>query len=77
MAEEALESLDEEDSAYRAGRKLLRRLEGGDFQTFRHQMGNYLRRRGFSYGIAVHTTQRLWEELSNPPDCDIDGHAQE
>ena len=75
VADEALEGLDEEASAIRAGRKLLRRLRGVDSESFRSKMGSHLGRRGFSYGVAVRATEALWQELSDPVDGNVDGNA--
>ena len=75
VADEALEGLDEEASAIRAGRKLLRRLRGVDSESFRSKMGSHLGRRGFSYGVAGRATEALWQELSDPVDGNVDGNA--
>ena len=59
------ESLDESSSAYRAGERRARQwLAGGemDYRTFRRKMWDFLRRRGFSSGVAGDTTARLWQE---------------
>ncbi len=75
VADEALEGLDEEASAIRAGRKLLRRLRGVGSESFRSKMVSHLGRRGFSYGVAGRATEALWQELSDPFDGNIDGKA--
>ena len=77
VADEALEGLDEAASALQAGRKLLRRLRGADFNTFRSKVGNYLRRRGFGYGLAARAADELWRELADPVDGNVDGADQE
>lgn len=68
VAERALEGLDEKEMARRVGEKFLRRLSGLDRRTFYTRMMGYLGRRGFNYGICAATTQRLWEQLSDPPE---------
>ncbi len=62
VAEAAVSGMDEEDSAYRAGRRHLRALRGLDRVTFRRRLGDYLRRRGFPLGLVRRTVERLWEE---------------
>jgi regulatory protein len=65
VVEETLEGMDEEESAFRAGSKLLGRLGGLDYDTFRKRMIAYLNRRGFPYGIAHRVTERLWADASH------------
>ncbi len=62
LAEDAVAGLDDDDSAYRAGRRRLRTQQGVDETTFRRRLGDYLRRRGFSGGVARRTVERLWLE---------------
>jgi regulatory protein len=76
IIEETLEDLDEDEAALSAGRKILRRLRNADFPAFKARMEGHLRRRGFGYRVASEAVQRLWEELSNPGDSDVDGEAQ-
>jgi len=54
--------VDDEDSAYRAALGRAHRLPLSDYQDFRQQLGEYLRRRGFGYRVITHTVQRLWQE---------------
>ncbi len=60
----ALESLDEDDAAYRAGLPVARRYAQGDSQAFLKKVGDFLLRRGFSFGVARDVTRRLWAELA-------------
>lgn len=62
VAEAATEGMDDGGNAYRAGLGRLRAMRGLDEATFHRRMGDYLRRRGFNYGLARRTVQRLWEE---------------
>ena len=62
VAETATEGVDDGETAYRAGLGRLRVLRGLDEATFHRRMGDYLRRRGFSYSVTRSTVQRLWEE---------------
>jgi regulatory protein len=51
------------DGAYRAALGKARRLPVSDYQSFRRRLGEYLRRRGFSYGVINNTVQQLWQEM--------------
>ncbi|MCH7786140.1 MAG: regulatory protein RecX [Chloroflexi bacterium] len=63
VAEDAVRDVDDQDSAYRAGLKLARRLEQADLNVFRRKMWGYLHRRGFGGSVARRTVARLWDEL--------------
>jgi len=54
--------IDDDDSAYRAALSKARRLSRSDYQDFRRRLGEYLKRRGFGYGVINHTIERVWEE---------------
>ncbi len=54
--------VDDDDSAYRAARKKARSLPLSDYQGFRRRLGEYLKRRGFGYGVISYTVKRLWQE---------------
>jgi regulatory protein len=56
-------TISDEDSAYRAGLVKARRLPLSDYQVFRRRLGEYLRRRGFSYGVISKIVARLWPEM--------------
>ena len=62
VAEAAIEGMDDGGNAYRAGLDRLRVMRGLDEATFHRRMGDYLRRRGFYYGVTQRTVQRLWKE---------------
>jgi regulatory protein len=55
--------VDDDDSAYRAALSRARRLPLSDYPTFYRRLGDFLKRRGFSYGVITSTVQRLWQEL--------------
>ncbi|MFQ5825775.1 MAG: regulatory protein RecX [Dehalococcoidia bacterium] len=61
-AEEALEGLDEEENAFRAGQKKARSLSALDRQDFRKKLGDHLRRRGFSWVVTRRVVERLWAQ---------------
>lgn len=62
VADEVLEEVDDEESAYRAAQRKGRNL-GKDYEIFRQKLGAFLGRRGFSYDIINRTIERLWREL--------------
>lgn len=54
--------INDEDNAYRAGRRRLRALQKVDYLTFRHRLSSYLKRRGFQLGMIRHVVECLWQE---------------
>jgi regulatory protein len=56
-------AISDDDSAYRAALGKARRLPASDYQGFRRRLGEYLRRRGFGYGVINNTLERLWLEM--------------
>ena len=64
LAESVTADMDDETSAYEAGRRRLKTLLAVDKRTFRRRMGNYLRRRGFATGLVIRTVDKLWQERS-------------
>lgn len=74
--DEALEGLDEEENALRAGRKVLLTFRETDYATFEKKLGNYLRRRGFGFALVQSVVRRLWNESAYPLDGDIEGEEE-
>ena len=68
IIEEVVGTIDDGDSAYRAALSKARRLSRSDYQDFRHRLGEYLKRRGFGYGVINLTVERVWEEREIAPD---------
>jgi len=62
IIEPAVSSIDDSDNAYRAAQSKARSLKTGDYQDFRRRLGDYLKRRGFGYGVIIKTIERLWQE---------------
>lgn len=58
---EATAGVDEEESAYRAGLARARRWSELEYREFREKLGAFLVRRGFSYEVARHAVERLWQ----------------
>lgn len=62
----ATQDLDDAQSAYQAGQNKARSLRERDEPTFRKRLGDYLRRRGFSYHQVTETVAQLWQEAQGP-----------
>ena len=66
VAEEIIErvaaQVDDEDCAYRAAVAKARRLSTADYEGFSRRLGEYLKRRGFGYGLIKSTVERVWQE---------------
>ena len=56
-------AIDDDHSAYRIALSKARNLPLSDHQVFRRRLGDYLKRRGFGYGVINHTVERVWQEL--------------
>lgn len=74
---EALEGLDEEENAYRAGSRILRRMGQTGYADFRRKIVPYLRRKGFNLEVSDRTSERLWEELSDTVDGSVEGQRHQ
>ena len=62
VIDEVLAGLDDADSAYRAASAKARSLRQSEYPNFHRRLGDYLRRRGFGYGVIQRTVKRLWQE---------------
>jgi regulatory protein len=62
IIEQAVNEIDESDSAYRAAQSRIRRLADLDYNGFRLRLGQYLVRRGFNYAIIKEITEKVWKE---------------
>ncbi len=62
IATVAIEGVDDEDEAFRAGYKKAHSLSTADYAEFRRKLGSFLHRRGFNYGVIGSTVDRLWKE---------------
>ncbi len=65
IIDQIADTIDDEDSAYRAALSKAGSLPLSDYQSFRRRLGSYLKRRGFGYGVINHTIERLWPELES------------
>lgn len=65
VADEATGDIDDSANAYKAGLKKARLISSMDYEEFRRKMSNYLKWRGFSYGVISSVSERLWQEKLN------------
>ncbi len=59
---DAVGSIDEDESAYRAGLARARRWSNLEYREFFEKLGSFLVRRGFPYPVAKGAVERLWKE---------------
>ena len=67
IIDQVVDTIDDNNSAYRAALSKARSLSLSDYQGFRRRLGEYLKRRGFGYGVINHTIQQLWQEQETKP----------
>ncbi len=63
IIDHVVDTIDDEDNAYRAGLKKARSLSRSDYAQFRRRLGDHLKRRGFGYGVINQTINRLCQEM--------------
>jgi regulatory protein len=71
VIDQAVQTVDDEDAAYRAASSKARLLARCDYQSFRQRLGGYLRRRGFGYNVINRTVDALWQEREEPQNNSI------
>ena len=62
IVDQVVDEVDDADNAYRAALSKTRSLPLSDYQGFRRRLGDYLKRRGFGYGVINYTVERIWQE---------------
>jgi regulatory protein len=62
---EAIVSIDDADSAYRAAVIHLKSMRWSDRDQFRRRLGGYLQRRGFGYAVVEATLERIWKGIGS------------
>ena len=67
IIDQMVDAVDDNDSAYRAALSKARNLPLADYQDFRRRLGEYLKRRGFGYGVINHNVEKIWQELGDRP----------
>ena len=65
IIDQVLNAVDDNDNAYRAAVDKARSLPRSDYQSFRRRLGEYLKRRGFGYGVIKNITEQIWQEQAN------------
>ena len=60
----AADSVDDADSAYRAGLKWASRLSTVEELTYRRRLGDFLSRRGFDHETTSQAVDRIWREAT-------------
>jgi len=65
LIERVVVDVDDEESAYQAAIAKARSLPLADYEGFRLRLGEYLKRRGFGYGVIKNTLKKVWEELKD------------
>lgn len=60
----ALDGIDDQALAYKAGLSKARRLRGQEKSEFRKKLSEFLARRGFSFSVITPTVNQMWEEVS-------------
>jgi len=65
VIDQVVAGIDDEENAYRAALQKTRHGTPADYQSFRHRLGDYLRRRGFNYEVISHTLEKIWQEREN------------
>ncbi|MFC1989537.1 regulatory protein RecX [Chloroflexota bacterium] len=65
VIDQVVATIDDDDNAYRVALNKVCSLPQSDYHDFRRRLGEYLRRRGFSYGVINHTVERLWQDQVN------------
>jgi len=61
--ESAIETVDDEASAYLAAQKRSARLKDLEWNDFRKKLSEFLARRGFSYSVIAPVVTRIWNEM--------------
>ncbi len=62
VIEEVLQDLDEEELAYQAAKKSVRKYLRFEWPEFRKKLLGFLARRGFNYAVAAPVVERVWAE---------------
>jgi regulatory protein len=63
IAENIIENVDDESSAYKIAIKRFRSINFEDYEEFKNKLFNLLRWRGYSYEVMERTSFRVWQDL--------------
>ena len=70
VAQASVDTLDDQESAYKAGLRAASSLRTADYTTFRRRVWGRLQRRGFNASIVRGVVARLWEERCAEPEME-------
>ena len=73
---ETLSDFDDSSNAYQAGSKYAAKLPLDDRSVFKRKLGGFLHRRGFHGEVLGLTIDRIWRELLDPLDRNVQGDGQ-
>jgi len=62
VADQAVSGMDDSEIAYRAAKKKARGLSVSQHENFRKKLVEFLKRRGFDYGVINIVVDRVWQE---------------
>ena len=62
IIDQAVDTIDDDNNAYRAASDKARSLPQSDYQSFRRRLGEYLKKRGFGYRVINQAVERVWQE---------------
>lgn len=62
IIDQELDTLDDTESAYRSARDKADKLPHTDEQNFRRRLGEYLKRRGYGYGVITQAVEQVCRE---------------
>jgi regulatory protein len=65
VIDRVVDELDDTESAHRAALSKVRHWPRSDYDSFRRRLGEYLRRRGYSYEVINSTVEQVWKEPGN------------
>ncbi len=65
IIDQVVGAMDDDDGAYRAALSKSHQLDHSDYESFHRRLGDYLKRRGFSYAVMIDTVERIWREQGN------------
>ena len=66
LAEESVEDLDDDVTAWDAATRFASRLSDADYDIFHRRLWGHLQRRGYGAGVSRRVASRLWEERREP-----------
>ena len=76
IIQETLSDFDASSNAYKAGSRYAAKLPIDDRSVFKRKLGGFLYRRGFHGEVLGQTVDRIWRELLDPLDRDVQRDGQ-